>query len=266
MSRAQAIADDVDTDMKWWNDYPTSKYMEMARPQSTYNTYMSNVWSKPKRLARSASYTNLTYIREAVHDYPIRRSSSVSSLAPSLALPQHYRQAERFLPSSTVYKPNIYDWYNKPYSVAKWIDTHRSLTKPLYRKSAYEPLPYSSHVPYYQLQTQRIFNNQRLENQRSYISGSQRYLGNYVSARLKADDFAQQYAYTAYEWRVPQDHAFNRHFMYGERVFIPHARGTHTHMRRVRRYGVSTKRPVDSVSLKFSIHQKALCRIHSIPC
>lgn len=45
---------------------------------------------------------------------------------------------------------------------------------------------------------------QRLENQVSYVQGSQRYLDKYVSARLKADDFAQHYAYTAYEWRTPQ--------------------------------------------------------------
>ncbi|VDK52686.1 unnamed protein product [Gongylonema pulchrum] len=93
----------------------------MARPETTFRNYMSNVWSKPKALARSASYTNLTYIKEAEHDFPIRRSTSVSSLAPSLALPQHYRQPERIVHTLPVYKPQIHNWYNNAYSKAKWI-------------------------------------------------------------------------------------------------------------------------------------------------
>uniref|UniRef100_A0A0K0DM92 KTSC domain-containing protein n=1 Tax=Angiostrongylus cantonensis TaxID=6313 RepID=A0A0K0DM92_ANGCA len=68
-------------------------YVERARAQNMYNNYITDVWVKPKALARSASFTNLTYVKEAVHDYPILRSDSVSSLAPSLALPQYYRQA-----------------------------------------------------------------------------------------------------------------------------------------------------------------------------
>ncbi|KHN81129.1 hypothetical protein Tcan_03646 [Toxocara canis] len=216
MARAQATADEVDVTTKWWDDYPTSKYMEMARPQEAYCSYLTNVWSKSKRLARSASYTNLTYIREAEHDYPIRRSSSVSSLAPSLALPQHFRQAERIVHTVPVYKPHIYNWYSKAYSPAKWIDTHETIRRPLYRTLAFEPYPHSSHVPYYNFQTERIFANKRLEDQISYVQGSQRYLDKYVSARLKADDFAQHYAYTAYEWRTPQisfrlKNTFNKH-------------------------------------------------------
>lgn len=220
MNRAQSTADDVDTATKWWNDYAPNKYIDLAKPESTFQTYLSNVWSRPKQLARSASYTNLTYIREAQHDYPIRRSTSVSSLAPSLALPQHYRQAERVVHTIPLYKPQISNWYNTAYSKARWIDTHETVSKPL-RVPPHVPLEYSSYVPYYSFQTRRIFFNQRI--QPSYIVGSQRYLDKYVSARLKADDFAQQYAYTAYDWRHPQDHAFNRHFMYGEGVYIPHA-------------------------------------------
>ncbi|VDM97452.1 unnamed protein product [Onchocerca ochengi] len=121
MTRAQSTADDVDTATKWWNDYPTSRYIDLARPETTFQNYMSNVWSKPKQIARSASYTNLTYIKEAEHDFPIRRSTSISSLAPSLALPQHYRQAERFIDTTRVYQPRIYNWYNNSYSKARWI-------------------------------------------------------------------------------------------------------------------------------------------------
>ncbi|EJW70605.1 hypothetical protein WUBG_18488 [Wuchereria bancrofti] len=65
-------------------------------------------------------------------------------------------------------------------------------------------MPYSSYVPYYTFQTKRIFFNERMEPLKSYIVGSQKYLNRYVSARLKADDFAQQYAYTSYDWRYPQ--------------------------------------------------------------
>ena len=69
-------------------------------------------------------------------------------------------------------------------------------------------------------------NNLSLQRrQPSYIRGSQQYLNRYVSARLKADDFAQQYVHTAYEARKPQDYAFNRHFMMGSQVYIPHAPG-----------------------------------------
>lgn len=59
--------------------------------------------------------------QEAVHDYPIRKSPSVSSLAPSLALPQHFREAERFITTAPLYKPHIYDWYNNSYSRARWL-------------------------------------------------------------------------------------------------------------------------------------------------
>ncbi|MFH4981230.1 hypothetical protein AB6A40_007939 [Gnathostoma spinigerum] len=218
--RAQAYVDDLDTATKWWDSYPKRHYTDRTRPVNTFGTYLSNVWSKPKCLARSASFTNLTYIKDTIHDYPIRKSASVSSLAPSLALPQHYREAEKFIPSATVYKPQTYDWYSKSYSRAKWMDLNDELSKPS-RRYKYEPLKYSSHVPYYTFQTERIFFNERI--QPSYLRGSQNYLDRYVAARLKADDFAQHYTYTAYEWRKPQDHAFNRHFMYGERVFIPHA-------------------------------------------
>uniref|UniRef100_A0A8R1TS78 Uncharacterized protein n=2 Tax=Onchocerca TaxID=6281 RepID=A0A8R1TS78_ONCVO len=222
MTRAQSTADDVDTATKWWNDYPTSRYIDLARPETTFQNYMSNVWSKPKQIARSASYTNLTYIKEAEHDFPIRRSTSISSLAPSLALPQHYRQAERFIDTTRVYQPRIYNWYNNSYSKARWIDTHETIAKPL-RRPSFEPMPYSSNVPYYTFQTKRIFFKERMEPLKSYIAESQKYLDRYVSARLKADDFAQQYAYTSYDWRYPQDHAFNRHFMYGGGVYMPHA-------------------------------------------
>jgi len=44
----------------------------MARAQNTFNNIIGEVWSKPKRLVRSASYTNLTYYKEAQHDYPIK--------------------------------------------------------------------------------------------------------------------------------------------------------------------------------------------------
>jgi hypothetical protein len=115
------IDDDVAVATKWWNDYPHSRYTDLAKAETCFSNMISSVWSRPKRLGRSASYTNLTYIKEAVHDYPIKRSTSISSLAPSLGLlPQYDRQAERIVHTLPVYKPLIYDWYNKAYNTAKY--------------------------------------------------------------------------------------------------------------------------------------------------
>lgn len=127
MVRVSDVSDDIDTATKWWVDYPTGKYTDMARPQDTYSSMIDCVWSKPKRLGRSASYTNLTYIKEAQHDYPIKRAPSVSSLAPSLALPQYYREAERIVHTLPVYKPLVYDWYSKAYSTARYLVSFTNL-------------------------------------------------------------------------------------------------------------------------------------------
>uniref|UniRef100_A0A915CXH9 Uncharacterized protein n=1 Tax=Ditylenchus dipsaci TaxID=166011 RepID=A0A915CXH9_9BILA len=168
---------------------------------------------------------------ETQHDYPIKRSTSVSSLAPSLGLlPIYHRQAERIVHTTPVYKPLMYDWYNTAYSTSRYVDTQREMLRPSPKPhvprsySCYEPTPRASHVPYYTLNTKRIFHEERAQPYKSYLRGSQNYLDKYVSSRTKADDFAQRFAYSAYEWRKPQDHAFNRHFMYGEKVFVPHAR------------------------------------------
>jgi hypothetical protein len=134
MVRATDIADEIDLSTKWWVDYPAGyvfflhfhliiifrKYVDKTRAENTYQMMLDNVWSKPKSLARSASFTNLTYIKEAQHDFPIKRSPSISSLAPSLALPQHYRVPERIVHTQRVYKPHVYDWYSNAYSPAKF--------------------------------------------------------------------------------------------------------------------------------------------------
>ena len=223
MTRYHSIDDDVQVATKWWSDYPTQKYTDLAKAQTCFSSLINEVWSKPKRLGRSASYTNLTYYKEAQHDYPIKRSPSVSSLAPSLALPIYHRQAERIVHTAPIYKPFINNWYNNAYSTSRFVDTQREIQRP--RLKLFEPLKYSSYVPYYSNQTARIFNEERLIPYKSYLLGSQRYLDKYVSARTRADDFAQRFSYSAYEWRKPQDHSFNRNFMYGERVYVPHARG-----------------------------------------
>uniref|UniRef100_A0A915N7E7 Uncharacterized protein n=1 Tax=Meloidogyne javanica TaxID=6303 RepID=A0A915N7E7_MELJA len=189
MPRYHSIHDDVEVATKWWSDYPTQKYTDMARAQKTFSNLIGDVWSKPKRLVRSASYTNLTFIL-------LQKSTSVSSLAPSLALPQYYRQAERIVHTERVYKPFMYDWYNKAYSQHRYIDTQREIMRPLKRDPAplrYKPL--------------------KAAPLRSYLHGSQQYLDRYVSNRLKSDDFGQRFAYSAYEWRKPQDHSFNRNFI-----------------------------------------------------
>jgi len=224
MTPAHTAIDDVDQATKWWSDYPTRKYVDLARPMETYESTMAEVWSRPKSLARSASFTNLTYIRERPLESPIPRSPSVSSLAPSLALPQHYRQAERIVHTTAVYKPHVYDWYNKAYSQARFLDTHREIAREWPRK---EPLlmPRSSYVPFYTNETRRIFFEQKRQLSKSYIRGSQAYLDRYVSARLRADDFAGRFVHSAYEWSKPSEYRFNRHFLLGGQVNVPHAPG-----------------------------------------
>ncbi|EYB84836.1 hypothetical protein Y032_0309g2077 [Ancylostoma ceylanicum] len=217
MSAARFAKDDVDHETKWWQEYPRTNYVERARAQNMYDNYITDVWVKPKQLARSASFTNLTYVKETIHDYPIRKSDSVSTLAPSLALPQYCREAQRIVHTVPVYKPHVHNWYNKSYSVARFKDTHDIINRP-YRPAINYVSPMSSHVPYYSFQTRRIFFDEKLRNSQPYLRESQKYLDRYVGARLKADDFANRFAYSAYEWRKPQDHAFNRHFMYDQGV------------------------------------------------
>jgi hypothetical protein len=210
--------DNIELATRWWSDYPNRKYTDMARPLETFNAYIGDVWNKPKKLMRSASYTNLTYVREAEHDYPIHRAPSISSLAPSLALPYHYRNAERIVHTAPVYKPKTYDWFNIAYAPARYNDTHEAIRRPL--KKVHDSFDHSSsHVPYYTMQTKRIFFEQR--RQPSYLRGSQQYLDRYVSARLRADDYAQRFVHTAYEAHRPQDYKFNRHFMLGSSVNVP---------------------------------------------
>jgi hypothetical protein len=55
-------------------NHRSRKYTDMARAQNCFSNLIGEVWSKPKRLVRSASYTNLTYYKEAQHDYPIKVS------------------------------------------------------------------------------------------------------------------------------------------------------------------------------------------------
>ncbi|CAI4223499.1 unnamed protein product [Auanema sp. JU1783] len=219
LTAARYAKDDVDQETKWWKEFPRTKYVERARAQPMYENYMSEIWSKPKRMARSASFTNLTYIKEAVHDFPIHKADSVSSLAPSLALPQHMREAERIVHTVPVYKPHVHNWYTNSYSQARFKDTHDVINKP-YKPAVNYVSEASSHVPFYTFQTKRIFFNEKLNNQKSYLRQSQNYLDRYVGARLKADDYANRFAYSAYEWRKPQDHSFNRHFMYDHGVTV----------------------------------------------
>ncbi|CAB3409301.1 unnamed protein product [Caenorhabditis bovis] len=212
--------EDVDAETKWWKEYPSKYYVERARPQNFYDDYITNTFSKSKRLARSASFTNMTYIKDKdMMDYPIHKSDSVSTLAPSLALPQYCREAQRIVHTVPVYKPHVHNWYNNSYSNARFQDTLREIEKPYKPLDPYIPV-YSTHVPFYTFQTRRIFFDENDRQNQPYLKESQKYLDRYVSSRLKADDYANRFAYTAYEWRKPQDHSFNRHFMTDQRVFV----------------------------------------------
>lgn len=51
------------------------------------------------------------------------------------------------------------------------------------------------------------------------------YLDRYVSARLKADDFANRFSYSAYEWGKPHMYRANRWMMMGSQVNVPLAMG-----------------------------------------
>ena len=51
-------------------------------------------------------------------------------------------------------------------------------------------------------------------------------MNKYVSARVKADDYAQRFVHSAYDWHKTQDHMFNRHFMAGSSVHVPYAPST----------------------------------------
>uniref|UniRef100_A0AC35TYP5 Uncharacterized protein n=1 Tax=Rhabditophanes sp. KR3021 TaxID=114890 RepID=A0AC35TYP5_9BILA len=224
MVRGTQINDDIDYTTKWWSSYGTKNYTDMAKAQTTFDSYIGDVYSKPKRYARSASMTNLTYIKEAVHELPIKRSPSVSSLAPSLALAQDMRQAKRYVNSTYVYKPVIHTWYNNSYSPAKWRDTQVAMSKPIHNRDTGVSVR-SSHVPYYTFQTKRIFDHEREKSKKSYLTGSYEYMNRYVSARLKADDFAGRFVHTAYDARKSGQHAVDRHYTFDNSVFIPHAYG-----------------------------------------
>uniref|UniRef100_A0A914VCC4 Uncharacterized protein n=1 Tax=Plectus sambesii TaxID=2011161 RepID=A0A914VCC4_9BILA len=213
--------DNIELATKWWDDYPVRKYTDFARAQDTYSSYISDVWQKPKRLMRSASYSSLTYVKEAQHELPIKRAPSVSSLAPSHALPYNFRVPERIVHTIPTYTPRSRDWYTKAYAPSRYTDTLASLRRPLTK--IHPSFEYSSHVPYYTFQTKRIFFEQRY--QPSYIAGSQRYLDKYVSARLKADDFAQRYVHTAYEAHRPSEYKINRNMLLGSQVCVPIASG-----------------------------------------
>ncbi|CAJ0933226.1 unnamed protein product, partial [Mesorhabditis belari] len=219
------VREDADEKCKWWDEYPRRNYVERARAQNAYSEFLGDVFSKPKRLGRSASLTNLTYVRETPTEFPrLKRTSSYSSLAPSLSLPQYDREAQRIVHTEKVYKPHYSQWYANAYAPARYGDVHREVERP-YRNVTADIPRSQTHVPFFTFQAKRIFHDQREAWNKSYLHGSQAYLDRYVSSRLKADDFANRFAYSAYEWRKPQDHAFNRHFMYNHGVHVTFAPG-----------------------------------------
>ncbi len=101
---------DVELATRWWSDYPRKTFSLLARPKDALQEFVTEAYQRPKRLVRSASSTSLTYIREADPGSgsfpPVRRSTSVSRLAPSHVLPYHDRVPIRYFESSRTYKPN----------------------------------------------------------------------------------------------------------------------------------------------------------------
>ncbi|CAJ0570837.1 unnamed protein product, partial [Mesorhabditis spiculigera] len=206
---------DADEKTKYWDDYPTRNYVDRARAQNAYSEFLGDVFQKPKALGRSASLVNLTYVRETPSEFPcLKRTSTYSSLAPSLSLPQYDREAQRIVHTEKVYKPHYSQWYNNAYSSARYGDTHRAVERP-YRNVTADIPRVQTHVPFFTFQAKRIFHDQVgvLLDRWLYPPDS------------RADDFANRFAYSAYEWRKPSSDAFNRHPMYDHNVHVTFAPG-----------------------------------------
>lgn len=226
---------DVDMATRWWDDYPRKKFSLIARPKDSLEEFVTEAYSRPKKLMRSASSSNLTYYREADPGsgsfQPFRRSNSVSQLAPSHALCYSDRVPTRYFDTYRSYRPHSDfsgSWYNSAYAPQLYKETHREVNRYHPRKTT----SYSNYLQYYD----RINSKPRWTtppSMQSYLRGSQRYMDNYVSHRTKSWDFALPLTYNSYEYHEPSTHRFNRHLLLGSQVFLSSPAGL------PKRYGVN---------------------------
>ena len=143
---------DLELSTRWWGDYKGS-FTQRAKPTDTFNSYISDVFSRPKKLGRSASATGFTYTREAnlsTCSLSLTRSDSVSSLSPSHRLSYADRTAERYIPTYRSYKPESGSWFTRTYAPTTWRATqpdYVAKTEELRWKP--KPSPYTPYTPYY---------------------------------------------------------------------------------------------------------------------
>jgi len=199
--------DDLSSSTKWWNSYPVGKFNLFAKPRDTFGSYISSVFQAPRKMARSASCTNLTYIKEAdvSETRRLSRAPSWSSLAPSHQLHQRDRVAERYLPTFRNYQPVTHGWLDRAYLPYKFVENYT------YRER-YEP-----YAPAFRRWTTPI-------DTESYLRGSQKYMDRYVADRTRFLDRASHYSYTPYDQDVP-NRRFLRYCGLGSSVFVSHPMG-----------------------------------------
>jgi len=200
--------DDISGSTKWWSSYPVGKFTQFAKAKDTFDGYISSVFQKPRKMARSASCTNLTYIKEAdvsEGTRTLRKMPSWSTLSPSHQLYTQDRVAERYVPTFRNYQPVTHGWYDKSYLPYKFLESYT------YRERY---VPYS--VPFRRWTTP--------VDQKSYLRGQQEYMDRYVADRTRFLDKAAHYTYRTYDQDVP-NRRFLRYVGLGSNVFVSHPSG-----------------------------------------
>lgn len=206
--------DDIDTRTRWWDTYPARGFNQRTQARDQFASYLDDVFGKPRRLARSASASGTTYIREAVvSEKPVQRSTTYSSLSPSHALPYDLRVPQRFISSSTHRKVSMDKWYTDSYAPVKFHETQLAVSKPYVTPPYY--WPNFVHVPYY---TKVVDKPRFTFDEEGYVRRSQQYLDRYVNDRLRYDDYSLPYVYNSYERKI--DNRYLRFIRGGTETFV----------------------------------------------
>jgi len=173
-------------------------------------------FTKPRKLARSASATNLTYIREAdvSETVGLKRSPSWSSLSPSHMLCYTDRTADRYVPVHRMYTPVMTEWYNRTYMPYRHRETIYPYGKNLHRdEEPLRPAYYRStrvELPFYRRPASYY--------PKSYLQGSQDHLNKFCSRYLKNLDFQAPYIYRNRDQDI--NHRWTRFAGLGSDVFV----------------------------------------------
>jgi len=197
---------DIEQRTKYWGEHPATKFNLRAKPKETYQEYIDQVFGKPRKLARTASATSLTYIREGDRsELPLKRVPSYSSLSPSHGLYYRDRSVERYIPSVESYKPVYNKWSIESYGPRKFVDTI------LYR----DPAPQLKLYPY--------FTRVPLPSRTNYWTGSDNYMKSYVSYRWQRMDRSLPFTYRTWDQRT--DYRWTRSVSWGSSVFVSNPTG-----------------------------------------